>query len=224
MNNSLKHLAIIMDGNGRWAEEKSLARVKGHEAGAERIEEVAITCVEHGIETLSLYTFSTENWKRPKLEVDFLMKLLNNFLNTKKKLFLDNEIKFSTMGDLSLFSKEIQRKIQELKEVTKDFTKLDLVIALNYGSRDELVRAFKKISEKNEVINEENISAELDNPKDIDLLIRTGKEKRLSNFMLWQASYAELHFSSTLWPDFSSKELEEIINNFKFINRRFGGL
>lgn len=224
MNNSLKHLAIIMDGNGRWAEEKSLARVKGHEAGAERIEEVAKTCVEHGVETLSLYTFSTENWKRPKLEVDFLMKLLNNFLKTKKKLFLDNEIKFSTMGDLSLFSKEIQRKIQELKEVTKDFTKLDLVIALNYGSRDELVRAFKKISEKNEVINEENISAELDNPKDIDLLIRTGKEKRLSNFMLWQASYAELHFSSTLWPDFSSKELEEIINNFKFINRRFGGL
>lgn len=224
MNNSLKHLAIIMDGNGRWAEEKYLARVKGHEAGAERIEEIAKTCVENKIETLSLYTFSTENWKRPKLEVDFLMKLLNNFLKTKKKLFLENEIKFSIMGDLSLFSKETQSKIQELKEVTKNFTKLELVIALNYGSRDELVRAFRKVLAKNELINEENISAELDNPKDIDLLIRTGKEKRLSNFMLWQASYAELYFSDTLWPDFSSQELQEIINNFKLINRRFGGL
>lgn len=224
MSNTLNHLAIIMDGNGRWAKQKGFVRVKGHELGAQKIEEIVKCCIDEKIKILTLYTFSTENWKRPKVEVDFLMKLLKNFLISKRDIFIKNEIKFSTIGDLTAFNDEIRKKISELKEATKDFTKLEVVIALNYGSKDEIVRACNRILAQNGEINEKSIAYNLDISQNIDLLIRTGKEKRLSNFMLWQASYAELYFSDTLWPDFSADELKQIIDNYKFIDRRFGGL
>ena len=223
------HLAIIMDGNGRWAKAQNKSRTEGHKAGAEVVKNITEYCANNSeIKYLTLYAFSTENWKRPKMEVDFLMKLLDNWLKQELQTYIQNEVKFEVIGDISKFSKKLQKRIKETKEKTKNFNKLTQVLALNYGSRDEITRATKRLCDKNEEITEENISKNLDtgiyNIPDVDLLIRTSGEIRLSNYLLWQVAYAEMFFTNTLWPDFTDKELNKIIEEFKKRDRRFGGI
>ena len=222
--NELKHLAIIMDGNGRWAKKRGLIRTKGHESGAKVVEDVCEFCIKEGISTLSLYAFSTENWSRPESEVKFLMDLLLKFLISKREIFIKNNIKFKAIGDITPFSGELKNAILKLSELTKDNLKLKLNLAINYGAKDEILRAFARLKERNLEPNEANLNACLDESEAIDLLIRTGGEQRLSNFMLWQASYAELAFTDTFWPDFTSAELSLICEKFKNTKRRFGGL
>ena len=226
-NNIARHVAIIMDGNGRWATERGLKRVKGHEKGANVVRTITTYASNHPeIEVLTLYAFSTENWKRPKMEVEFLMKLLSNYLKKEAPTYIKNEVRFETIGDLSKFSSGLQKQISELKEMTKHFKKLTQVLALNYGSQDEIARAAEKLKGENKQITpqllEENIESSKFGP--VDLLIRTGGEQRLSNFLLWQSAYAELFFIQTLWPDFTPDDLENIIENYKKRERRFGGI
>lgn len=219
------HLAIIMDGNGRWAKKRGLKRVEGHKKGAEVVKEITTYCANNPeIEILTLYAFSTENWKRPKMEVDFLMKLLDNWLKKELPTYIENNVKFETIGDISKFSPALKKRIEYTKEITKNNKKLTQVLALNYGSRDEITRAVKKLVENKEDITPENIQKNLDISRDVDLLIRTSGEIRVSNFLLWQIAYAEMFFTPTLWPDFTNKELEKIINEFKKRERRFGGI
>ena len=221
------HIAIIMDGNGRWAKAQNKKRIEGHKVGAEVVKEITTYCANNDeVKYLTLYAFSTENWKRPKMEVEFLMKLLDDYLQKELDTYIKNKVKFEVIGDISKFSKKLQNRINYTKEKTKNFNKLTQILALNYGSRDEITRAVKKLCASNEEITEENINKNLDtaNFPDVDLLIRTSGEIRLSNFLLWQIAYAEMFFTPTLWPDFTPKELEEIINNFKKRERRFGGI
>ena len=219
------HLAIIMDGNGRWAKKRGLKRIEGHKKGAEVVKEITTYCANNPeIDILTLYAFSTENWKRPKMEVDFLMKLLENYLKKELDTYIKNEVKFETIGDISKFPDKLKKRIEYTKEITKNNKKLTQILALNYGSRDEITRAVKKLIEKNEDITLENIQKNLDISRDVDLLIRTSGEIRVSNFLLWQLAYAEMFFTPTMWPDFTSSELEKIINEFKKRERRFGGI
>jgi len=219
------HLAIIMDGNGRWAKKRGLKRVEGHKKGAEVVKEITTYCANNPeIDVLTLYAFSTENWKRPKMEVDFLMKLLDNWLKKELDTYIKNEVKFEVIGDISKFSPKLQKRIEYTKEATKDFNKLTQVLALNYGSRDEITRAVKKLVNSNEEITPENIQKNLDISRNVDLLIRTSGEIRISNFLLWQIAYAEMFFTETFWPDFTAEELEKIIHQFKKRERRFGGI
>ncbi|NPA66192.1 MAG: di-trans,poly-cis-decaprenylcistransferase [Epsilonproteobacteria bacterium] len=222
--NQPKHIAIIMDGNGRWAEARGHKRVKGHEKGAEVVRNITKYCSNNtDIKRLTLYAFSTENWKRPRLEVEFLMKLLERYLKNELPTYLKNNVKFEPIGDLRAFSPSLQKTIKDIEEATAHCDGLVQSLALNYGSKNEIVRAFNALSSK-ENITEEMLNNALDCKEDVDILIRTGGDKRLSNFLLWQAAYAELFFIDTLWPDFSPKELEKIIHKFKKIERRFGGL
>lgn len=223
----LKHLAIIMDGNGRWATQRGLSRTKGHEAGAKTIHEISTYCSQHPtIETVTFYAFSTENWKRPKLEVEFLMKLLERYLKKELETYMKNNTRFLAIGDITGFSKSLQKRIKDTQEKTKDNSNLTQIIALNYGGRAEIVNTVNQlIAQGKETVTEEDISQGLQTPyTDIDLLVRTSGEERISNFLLWQISYSEILFTPTLWPDFSSQELEEIIKNYQTRIRRFGGL
>ena len=223
--NRAKHIAIIMDGNGRWAELQDKKRVKGHEAGARVVKEITTYCSNNPeIERLTLYAFSTENWKRPRLEVEFLMKLLNNYLKNELSVYLENNVRFEPIGDIRAFSKSLQKTIKDVKEKTAHCDGLVQSLALNYGAQDEILRAINKIKKSEEDITETMLSNALDCKHNVDLLIRTGGDHRLSNYLLWQAAYAELFFTDTLWPDFSTNELEKIIKNFTKIERRFGGL
>jgi len=224
---ALKHLAIIMDGNGRWAKKRGLSRTKGHEAGAEAIRDITTYCAAHTeIETATFYAFSTENWKRPKLEVEFLMKLLERYLKNELATYQKHGVRFKAIGCLDQFSKALQKCIAKTEELTKDNTNLTQILALNYGSRSEITAAVNKLMAKGKTsVSEEEISQALQTPyTDIDLLIRTSGEQRLSNFLLWQISYAEFAFTPTLWPDFSAEELDTIIHDFTQRSRRFGGL
>ncbi len=223
----LKHLALIMDGNGRWANERGLKRTKGHEKGAETIRDITTYCANHpSIETATFYAFSTENWKRPKLEVEFLMKLLDRYLKDELPTYQKHNIRFKAIGKIDEFSKSLQKRIIKTEELTKENTSLTQVLALNYGGRAEIVSAVNSlISKGKKSVTEEEVSAALQTPySDIDLLIRTSGEERISNFLLWQLSYSELYFSPTLWPDFTSKELNKIIKDFEQRSRRFGGV
>ena len=223
--NTPHHIAIIMDGNGRWAQLQGKARVKGHEAGAEVVRAITTYCSKHeDVEQLTLYAFSTENWKRPKLEVEFLMKLLDRYLKKELDTYMENNIRFNPIGDLSGFSRPLLTTIENVQEKTKHNKGLVQNLALNYGSKNELVRAVNTLVAEGTAITEESINSALDAPQAVDLLIRTGGDHRLSNYMLWQAAYAELFFVDTLWPDFSTYELETIIRQFTTIERRFGGL
>ncbi len=223
--NRANHIAIIMDGNGRWAELNGKKRVKGHERGAKVVKEITTYCSNNPeIERLTLYAFSTENWKRPRLEVEFLMKLLENYLKNELPVYLDNNVRFEPIGDIRAFSKSLQKTIKMVKEKTAHCDGLVQSLALNYGAQDEILRAINKIKSCEDDITEAMLSNALDCKHDVDLLIRTGGDHRLSNFLLWQASYAELFFCDTLWPEFSTAELEKIIKNFTKIERRFGGL
>lgn len=224
--NTPEHIAIIMDGNGRWAKERGLNRTAGHEEGAKVVREITTHCCSIGIKYLTLYAFSTENWKRPKLEVEFLMKLLEKYFKSEVSVYLENNVKFKAIGDLSRFSKNLQKVIKDVEEQTSKCTGLTQVLALNYGSRDEIIRAIKKIQENNLEITEENISASLDtaNIPDVDILIRTSGEVRVSNFLLWQIAYAEMFFVPQFWPEFNKYQLDDIINDFNNRERRFGAV
>lgn len=224
--NSLKHVAIILDGNGRWATNKCKNRTSGHEKGAKNVELITSHAAKIGLKYLTLYAFSTENWKRPKAEISFLMILLEKFLKSEEKILIENNIKFDTIGDISKFSRLLQKQIEKLKILTEKCTGLTQILALNYGSHDEIVRACKKVVESKEEITKESICKNLDtaNFDEVDILIRTGGKIRLSNFLLWQCAYSELYFTDTLWPDFSKEEFDAIIDNFSTIKRNFGGL
>jgi len=224
--NTLKHLAIIMDGNGRWAKKQGFLRTKGHEQGANVTREITEYCTTHStIETVTFYAFSTENWKRPKYEVDFLMKLLNNWLKKELETFHKFGVKFETVGTIEGFSPKLQATIAHIKKETAHHSNVTQILALNYGSREEIAKAASRLASRGEAITEESLGNELNTPyNDVDLLIRTSGEQRLSNFLLWQNSYSEFFFTPTLWPDFTTKELDTIINNYLNRNRRFGGL
>lgn len=220
------HIAIIMDGNGRWAKERGLNRTAGHEEGAKVVRNITSYCASLGVKYLTLYAFSTENWNRPKLEVEYLMKLLEKHLKKEIDVYLKNNIRFKAIGDLSRFSKSLQKSIKETEEKTATCTGLTQVLALNYGSKNEIIRAIKKLNEKNLEITEENLDSCLDTAGfgDVDVLIRTSGEIRLSNYLLWQNAYAEMFFTQTYWPDFNEIELYDILVEFTKRERRFGGI
>lgn len=223
--NKAKHIAIIMDGNGRWAELQGKKRVKGHEMGAKVVKEITTYCSYNDeIERLTLYAFSTENWKRPRLEVEFLMKLLEQYLKRELPVYLENNVRFEPIGDLRAFSKSLRKTIADVQEKTAHCDGLVQSLALNYGSQNELLRTMNSLKSTEEDITQEMFENALDCSADVDLLIRTGGDHRLSNFLLWQSAYAELFFSDTLWPDFTPNELQKIIKNFTKVERRFGGL
>lgn len=221
-----KHIAMIMDGNGRWAKERGLNRTAGHEEGAKTVRKITQYCSNIGVKYLTLYAFSTENWERPKLEVEFLMKLLERYLKNELNVYLENNIRFKAIGDLTRFSKGLQNTIKETEEKTSNCSGLTQVLALNYGSKNEIVRAVKKLNEQNLEVSEENIESCLDTAGfgDVDLLIRTSGEVRLSNYLLWQNAYAEMFFTQTYWPDFNETELDDILSDFSKRERRFGGI
>jgi len=220
------HIAIIMDGNGRWARERNLKRTAGHEEGANTVRSITQHCAKLGIKYLTLYAFSTENWNRPVLEVEFLMRLLNKHLKKELVVYLENNIRFKAIGDLSRFSKSLQDTIEQTQVKTEKCTGLTQVLALNYGSRNEITRALKKLVDNKLEITEENISASLDTffMPDVDMLIRTSGEVRLSNYLLWQNAYSEMFFTSTYWPEFTSLELDDMLSDFTMRERRFGGI
>jgi len=216
-----------MDGNGRWAKKQGFAkRIVGHEEGAKRVREITIHASNLGVRYLTLYAFSTENWKRPKMEVDFLMKLMERYLKNELSLFLENGVRFETIGDVSGLPAKLQESIAYTKEKTAHFTGLTQVLAVNYGSHDEIVRAVNKAVEAGQKVTEKRFEQLLDTAgmDPVDIMIRTGGEKRLSNFLLWQAAYAELFFEETLWPEFTPQKLDQIIDTFNKIERRFGGV
>ncbi len=270
--NTLNHLAIIMDGNGRWAKNRALPRTDGHKEGAKVVRSITKWCAKHQIRYISLYAFSTENWLRPKKEVDFLMKLLTKYLKREEKTYLQNNIKFKAIGDISAFSPKLRGLIESLEAKTAQNTALTQILALNYGAKDEVARAILKmlkrressgfvgesressslrgdlspkqsISEsleftqksreskaespqshetKHEILAEFESALDTADIPPVDLMIRTGGEMRLSNFLLYQCAYAELYFSKTLFPDFGTAELKAIIAEFKTRHRRFG--
>ncbi|MBQ6195819.1 MAG: di-trans,poly-cis-decaprenylcistransferase [Lachnospiraceae bacterium] len=228
------HVAIILDGNGRWAKKRGLPRRLGHKAGCEALEQIVEDAARLGIKVLSIYAFSTENWKRTQDEVNALMQLFRYYIPRLRKRCFEGDIKVETIGDMSLFDKDLIEGINMLKEDTKNFHRMTFVLGLNYGSRDEIRRGVVKLAEKvkagelqPEEITEEMISASLDTAvlqyPDPDLLIRTSGEQRLSNFMLWQNAYAELYFPELLWPDFKKADLVKAIEVYNSRDRRFGG-
>ncbi len=226
-----KHLAIIMDGNGRWAKQKGRLRVFGHEHGVKAVRDVAVNCSKLGIKYLTLYAFSTENWKRPKIEVETLMKLLVSSLKKELPTLNENDIKLNAIGNIDSLP---ARALKELKEViakTSQNSTMTLTLALSYGSREEIKNAIQSISAKvkNNIISIENIDETIINNHlytrnlpDVDLLIRTSGEHRISNFLLWQIAYAELYFIDVFWPDFKEHHLLEAIKNYQHRERRFG--
>ena len=221
-----EHIAMIMDGNGRWAKERGLKRTAGHKKGAEVVREITTYCAKIGIKYLTLYAFSTENWKRPKLEVEYLMKLLEKYLKEELEVYLENNIRFRVIGDLSKFSKSLQNRILKTQELTSSCNGLTQVLALNYGSKDEIIRAIKKLNEKGLEVSEKNLESCLDTAgiSPVDIMIRTSGEVRLSNYLLWQNAYAEMFFVQTYWPDFTKTELDDIISDFSRRERRFGAV
>ncbi len=225
------HLAIIMDGNGRWAKQQGLLRALGHENGTKSVRVVVEACAELNISFLTLYAFSTENWNRPKREVELLMKLLVSSLKKEIKTLQDNEIKLTAIGNLDTLPKKVYKELLEVIDKTKDNTNMTLTLALSYGSREELVKTVKEISlkVKNNLISRDAIDESVINNHlytrnlpDVDLLIRTSGEQRISNFLLWQLAYAELYFTDTLWPDFTKTHLIEALLNYQNRKRRFG--
>lgn len=221
------HIGIIMDGNGRWAQKRGLARTAGHKEGLETAKKIVKACANAGIKYVTLYTFSTENWKRAQEEVGYLMGLIKGHLRSEFEFYKANGIRIEHLGDLKGLPEDVQTEIINAKEETKNFTGLTVVLAINYGGRDEIIRSVKKIIEKqidSDSLTEKSISDNFDIPElpDVDFLIRTGGEKRLSNFLLWHSAYAELCFTDTLWPDYTEDELIENLNEFYKRTRRFG--
>jgi len=228
-----KHVAIILDGNGRWAKKRLLPRNAGHVQGSKVVEKICEDAHDLGIKYLTVYAFSTENWKRPKEEVDALMKLLDKYLKNCIERSSKNNMRVRVLGDISALDKKLQDKIVELEEKSKDNTGLNFQVALNYGSRDEMLRAIRSIAKdcadgkiNPEDIEENHVNDRLDTAgiPDPDLLIRTSGEQRLSNYLLWQLAYTEFYFTDVLWPDFNKKELIKAIEYYGNRDRRFGGV
>ncbi len=222
------HIGIIMDGNGRWAEKQGLPRTAGHEEGLKRAKEIAKVASDIGIRYITLYVFSTENWKRTQQEVGFLMNLIHGHLVQELQFYQENHIQVKFLGNRQELPKNIQKDIMQAEEDTKNFDGLRICLAINYGGRDEIIRGIKKlaVTQNVENVTEKNFSKYFDIPDlpDVDLLIRTGGEKRLSNFLLWHSSYAELSFSNTLWPDYTKDKFYADIAEFQHRNRRFGAI
>lgn len=227
------HIAIIMDGNGRWAKLRGLPRTEGHRRGAESLQTVVDSCLKVGVKYLTVYAFSTENWKRPQLEVDFLMKMLERFLKQKTKILMEQKVRLRAIGRIHELPKSCFDQLQRSIHETAQNDALDLVFALNYGAREEITDMVKRIAEK--VVSGECKADEIDASMiasnlytqglpDPDLLIRTSGEFRLSNFLLWQLSYTEFHITKTLWPDFTTENFLEAIRDFSHRDRRFGGV
>ena len=226
-----KHIAIIMDGNGRWAKSKGKIRAFGHENGTKAVRTTVESCAQLGVEHLTLYAFSTENWKRPKLEVKTLMQLLISSLKKEMSTLQKNNIRLNAIGDIKTLPQKVHNELIHVIEVTKSNSRMTLNLALSYGSRDELTSMVKKIGEKikNDIISTEKIDESVINQHlytrnlpDVDLLIRTSGEQRLSNFLLWQIAYAELYFTDVFWPDFSDEDLYKAIASYQKRERRFG--
>lgn len=235
-NNNIQvpeHVAIILDGNGRWAKKRFLPRKAGHVAGSKTVEQICEDAWNLGIKYLTVYAFSTENWKRPQDEVDALMKLLRQYLKDCIKRSMKNNMCVRVLGDITPLDEDLKESITELEKVSKDNTGLHFQVALNYGSRDEMIRAMRQMSEDIETgklavgdITERTFSSYLDTKgiPDPDLLIRTSGEERLSNFLLWQLAYTEFYFTDVLWPDFNKKELQKAIEYYNNRDRRYGGV
>lgn len=221
------HVAIILDGNGRWAKKRLLPRTAGHKAGSKNLEQIADYANEIGIKHLTVYAFSTENWKRPADEVDALMELFEAYLKKSFKEIVSKNIKINFIGDTSVFSDKLKKLIDEVRELSKKSTGSTLNICMNYGSRDEIVNAVNNlIKEGKTMINADDITRSLytNDLPDPDLVIRPSGELRLSNFLLWQSAYSELYFTDVLWPDFTTKELDKALTSYNERNRRFGGI
>ena len=223
--NRLHHVAIIMDGNGRWGLKNKKSRNAGHREGLNIVEEIIKESIKHKIQYLTLFAFSTENWKRPKKEINFLFNLLENFLLNRIDELSKQDIKLKIIG-FKNFSTKLNRLLISSENKTKKNNKLQINLALNYGSKNELLNAFKKMKKFKETVNEKNLVKYLQTNKipDPDILIRTGNTQRLSNFLLWQIAYTEIFFEKKLWPDFNKKDYNRIINKFKTIKRNFGNV
>ena len=226
------HIAIILDGNGRWAKKRGMPRSFGHVKGCENLEDICEVAKELGVKYLTVYAFSTENWKRSKEEVDGLMKLFRNYLKKCIKISQKNNMRVKVIGDITAFDSDIQESIEKLEDFSKDFTDLHLQIALNYGSRDEITRAVNRMLEDQKAgkletpVSEDTISGYLDTAglPDPDLMIRTSGELRLSNYLLWQLAYSEFYFTDVPWPDFKKEELVKAIEKYNERDRRYGGV
>ena len=221
-----KHVAIIMDGNGRWGLKKRNSRNYGHKEGIKTVEKIINAAIKNKIKFLTLYTFSTENWKRPIDEINLLFNLLENYLDKQLNKLLINNIKIKILGNINKFPLKLKKKLKKVEKITKKNNKIQINIALNYGSREEIIHSLKKLIKSSLMINEKNISNNL-YTKDIpdpEILIRTGNTMRLSNFLLWQSIYCEIFFEKKLWPDFNKNDFEKILKKFNKINRNFGGI
>ena len=224
--NPVKHVAIIMDGNGRWGVKHKKSRNAGHRAGLDTVDLIINQCIHNKIQVLTLYTFSSENWKRPKNEITFLFKLLENFLRKKINEIIKKDIKIKFIGEINELPITLKKLIKLSEKKTINKKSLQVNIALNYGSKIEIINSIKSIKKKRIKINEKNIDKNLytKNLPDPDLLIRTGDTHRLSNFLLWQLSYTEIFFEKKFWPDFNAKDFNRILNKFKNIKRNFGSI
>ena len=224
--NPINHVAIIMDGNGRWGLEHKNSRNAGHRAGLDSVESIINECLNVDIKHLTLYTFSTENWRRPKKEIDFLFNLLENFLNNKIYKLMKKNIKLKFIGEINKLPNRLKKLIKKSELKTSKNLSLQVNVALNYGSKNELINSIKSIYKKKIEINESNINQNLftKNIIDPDILIRTGNTQRLSNFMLWQLAYTEIFFEKKLWPDFKRNDFKKILKKFRLIKRNFGSI
>jgi len=224
--NPIKHVAIIMDGNGRWGIKYKNSRNAGHKAGLYTVEAIIKECLVQNIKYLTLYTFSTENWKRPKEEINYLFNLLNNFLTNKINELKKKKIKVKFIGEINKLPSNLKKIIKSSEKITSNNKLLQINVALNYGSKNEIVKSLKSINKKKISINETNITKNLftKNIQDPDILIRTGNTKRLSNFMLWQLAYTEIFFEKKLWPDFKGNDFKKILKRFRSIKRNFGSI
>ena len=224
--NSPRHVAIIMDGNGRWGIKKKNSRNYGHSKGIEVVEKIIQEAITSKVKYLTLYTFSTENWKRPKKEIFFLINLLEKYIDQEISKILEKNIRIKIIGNIKKFPKSLKYKLQNVENLTNKNNKIQINIALNYGSKEEIINSFKKIKKLSLKINEKNVSRNLytKNIPDPEILIRTGNRYRLSNFLLWQSSYTEIFFVKKLWPDFNESDFRKIILKFKSMSRNFGGI
>ena len=221
-----KHVAIIMDGNGRWGIKEKKSRNFGHKKGLEVVEKIIKTAAENKIKFLTLYVFSTENWKRPITEINYLFKLLENYIDKKVQYLLQKNIKINVIGNINPFPTKLKLKIKKVQKLTKYNNKIQINMALNYGSRQEIIMALRKIKNKNLSINQKNLEKNLYTKSipDPEILIRTGNTKRISNFLIWQCIYSEIFFVNKMWPDFKEKDFKKILSDYMKISRNFGGL
>ncbi len=223
---SPNHVAIIMDGNGRWGIKKKNSRNFGHKKGLDAVEKIISAAKTKNIKFLTLYVFSTENWKRPLNEIKYLFTLLEKYIDRELENLIKKKIKIKVIGDISLFPKKLKNKISKVEKLTKNNDNIQINMALNYGSRQEIIRSFKIMKKKKLAISLKNFEKNLytNNIPDPDILIRTGNTKRISNFLIWQIIYTEIFFEKKMWPDFNEKDFFRILNKYKLLRRNFGGI